>query len=415
MSELQSNAEVTIMASPGKIPVSDISTIDQQTETSNLPILVGVDDMYGEHLSDPEECFVLVDDNKSVDVMSGGDSSVQQLLSDQEPSSSIGVDTQKSVQVMQMDGSKALEMINDRHQEQIKVVQVGDGRTVEVLPMEDGKTVEVVQMDGIDKTLEVMDVDTVKHTEVIPVHVDGSSSITLFSVGGTSLKRPTILRRPSPAMYPKSKNKYIISSKGCEMTTNTLGLKKTLTSESIPSSLPLTLASLTPVNSPFELKLPKNSLSGHHFSPMPTVTTLVTSRQSQVMENDLESITHVTPSIILSGDKRVVPNSLGNLDNTIIISWSAVSPKLDNSVETQTEPYIGDGPCFNLFLCTFHQDGSVETQCDMPVQRDVSVMTSGGGSCRAKIEGNHMSGDGFGGQKIDEKETSSEQPGKFRI
>ncbi|XP_064114130.1 zinc finger protein 28-like [Macrobrachium nipponense] len=401
MSELHNNPKADVMASGAKIPVSAIPGIGQQNEASNIPILMNVDDMYEENLSDTEECFVLVDD-RSVRVMSGS-SSVQQLLSSQEPS--IGVGAEKTVQVMQMDGSKALELMSDKNRETIEVVQMNDASTVEVLPMEDGKTVEVVQMDAGDKTLEVMHVDAVKHSEVI--HVDGSSSIELLSVGA-SLKGPS-LTSASPTVYQKNKEKYIFSSHGCETSTTSFSGKRQTMSESVPSSAALSLNSLTHVNSSFVLTTPKNSLlSGHQFSHMPSITTLVSSRQSQVLENDLESITQVTPSIILSNKSKGMASNVDGLDNTIIISWPTVSSKVDNSVETQTEPYSGSGPSLNLFLCTFHQDGSAETQCDMPVQRSISVSTNGGGgSFVTKILNNSTGGGGIQGVKLEKKEAES--------
>ncbi|KAK8726570.1 hypothetical protein OTU49_010311 [Cherax quadricarinatus] len=324
MSELHPAPKAPEMSSQAKLSGLNMPDIQPQSTSTGIPIVMS-EDVYNGSLDGRQQCFVLVDES-TVGVMPE-DSTVQRLLTEQE--ASMSVSSEKRVQVKQIERGKTLEVMHVGNKETVGVMHVQDGRTVEVLHMADGKTVEVVQMDE-GKTLEVMHIDAGKHSEVI--HVDGSSSIELMSESDP--------------------------------------VKRSLTTQSSHDSTALSLRSLAPVNPSIVLSTGKNSLlTGQEFSHMTS--------------------TNVSPSIVFSGSKDVLSSSvdsLNNMNNTIIISWSSISPEIENTRATQTDPCNACGPSMNLFFCTFFVDGSVQTQCDMPTKCHASVSTISSAQCRVQPE-----------------------------
>lgn len=379
MSGLNPNSEVHGIVAQDKLSGSSMTSIQPQSASAEIPIVMS-EDVYDASLAEDQQCFVLVDE-RTVGVMPGN-SAVQRLLTEQE--ASVGVDSEKTVQVMQMDGSKTLEMMHVGNKDTVDVMHMPDGRTVEVLHMDDGKTVEVVQMDG-GKTLEVMHIDAGKQSEVI--HVDGSSSIELLSEND-SLKGP-IVTSSAPVVFTKRKGKCLLSGQ-CSEPLAPMAMKRVITTQSGPDSTGLSLRSLTSLNPSIVLSTGKSSLiAGQEFSCVTSATSFPSSRKSQVVETShLQTVTHVNSNIVLSGSKEVLSSSVDGLNNTIIISWPTISQELENTVATQTEPCDDCGPSMNLFFCTFFTDGSVQTQCDMPEQRhaSISTVTSAGCGIRSKIQ-----------------------------
>nr|XP_045583903.1 uncharacterized protein LOC123746413 isoform X1 [Procambarus clarkii] len=377
MSGLQLDADTPRMSSQAKLPVSRMPSI--QPQSTDIPIVMS-EDVYDGSLGKHQQCFVLVEE-RTVGVMPG-DSTVQSLLTEQEDA--IGVSSEKAVQVMQMDGSKTLEMVNVDNKETVEVMHIEDGRTVEVLHMEDGKTVEVVQMDG-GKTLEVMHIDAGKHSEVI--HVDGSSSIELMT-DNEPLKVPIVTNSPS-VVFNKRKEKYMLSG-GCTQSLSSMAMKRVITTQSSHESTSLSLRSLTTINPSIVLSTGENRLlTSQEFSRMTSRAPFTPSRKSQVAD----AITHVSPNIVLSGGKEVLSRGVDTMNNTIIISWPTISSEAENTIATQTDPCDGHGPSMNLFFCTFFADGSVQTQCDMPMQCHASVSTVSsarfGARSKLRINGDH--------------------------
>ncbi|XP_047480733.1 zinc finger protein 407-like [Penaeus chinensis] len=386
MSGLHSITEVTEMTSQTK-PV--------QSARADLPIVVS-EGVYGDPLGGDQQCFVLVDE-RTVGVMPGV-STVQSLLSDQE--AVMGVGNDKSVQVMQVENNKTLEMVNMRDKETVEMMHMRDGSTVEVLQMEDGKTVEVVQMDG-GKTLEVMHIDSSKHPEVI--HVDGSSGIEVLNVND-SLKGP-IVTSASSTVFGQRNTKCIFSSEGSENIAP-VAVKRVITSQGNQDNTSLSLRSLATVNPSIVLSTAKsNILPSQEYPRITSNTPLNSRRESQVIRtHELQTITHVNSNIVLSGSKEVFSGNVDDLNNTIIISWPTIPTEPENTIATQTEPVHDIGPSMNLFFCTFYQDGSVQTQCDMPEQQHVGISTVISGNCRGqknRAPGNHSRDDGGISLKMD--------------
>lgn len=377
-----------------------------QSARTNLPIVVS-EGVYNDPLGGDQQCFVLVDE-RTVGVMPGV-STVQSLLSEQD--AVMGVGSDKSVQVMQVENSKTLEMVNMRDKETVEMMHMRDGSTVEVLQMEDGKTVEVVQMDG-GKTLEVMHIDSSKHPEVI--HVDGSSGIEVLNVND-SLKGP-IVTSASSTVFGQRNTKCIFSSEESEDVAP-VAVKRVITTQGNHDAASLSLRSLATVNPSIVLSTAKSSiLPPQEFPRITSNTSLNSRRESQVIRtHELQTITHVNSNIVLSGSKEVFSGNVDDLNNTIIISWPTIPAEPENTVATQTEPFHDAGPSMNLFFCTFYQDGSVQTQCDMPVQQHVGVSTVISGSCRGQKHraGSHSRDDGGAPLKMDDlKGCESESGGK---
>lgn len=379
-----------------------------QSARTNLPIVVS-EGVYDDPLGGDQQCFVLVDE-RTVGVMPGV-STVQSLLSDQD--AVMGVGSDKSVQVMQVENSKTLEMVNMRDKETVEMMHMRDGRTVEVLQMEDGKTVEVVQMDG-GKTLEVMHIDSSKHPEVI--HVDGSSGIEVLNVND-SLKGP-IVTSTSSTVFGQRNTKCIFSNEESENVAP-VAVKRVITSQGNQDTTGLSLRSLATVNPSIVLSTAKsNILPSQEYPRITSSTPLNSRRESQVIRtHELQTITHVNSNIVLSGSKEVFSGNVDDLNNTIIISWPTIPTEPENTVATQTEPVHDIGPSMNLFFCTFYQDGSVQTQCDMPMQQHVGISTVISGNCRGqknRVAGNHSKDDGGTSLKMDNlRECESESVGRY--
>ncbi|KAK7082955.1 hypothetical protein SK128_013330 [Halocaridina rubra] len=383
MAEVPPDSRDNLLSSGQKIPVSAMSELEHHGESSDVSILMGVEDnIYQGALTGNEECFVLLNDN-NVRVMSHG--SAVHLLSEQDVAENSIVE--KTVLPMRMEGNKAVDIVDDNNKQSIEVVHMTDGRTLEVRPTEDGKSVELVPLEG-EKTLEVLHTGAVKDTEVI--HVDGSSSIELLSIGEAS-KSPTF--SSSSNVYTKSKAKYILSSLSREYLAS-YDLKRSLSSETVQCNRTLNYGALDPVTSSIVITTPKTNLVHEHpFTPMPTVTSLVNSRQSQVVESNLNGLSRVTPSIIISHNKKVITDSVDSLDNAIIISWPPVPDKLENAVGTQTDPCESVGSSLNIFFCAFHTGGHAETLCDLPFLSSVGVSTDSTSPCGISTEEKQSSSD----------------------
>lgn len=339
-------------------PIPSIQTAGGRTE---IPIVMN-QDMYGG--TEEQQCFVLVDD-RTVGVMPG-DGTMQRLLTTPNPTTttttiSLGSEDAKGVEMVQVEGKDAVEMMH-----------VQASRTV--LQMDDGKTLELVQMDG-GKTLEVMNIDAASHPDVL--QVEGSPSIEVISDGSMDKVPITNSTSASTMVLDKRKGKRLLHSPKQHGGGNTPGIN---------------LRSITAVTPSIVLSTGKRIITSQNFghvTPPPQRSTFLTPNKPHGISTStgLPTLAHVKSNIIFSDTKQVLSTSDSGMNDAIIISWPTLEPELDNTVATQTDICDYPGPSMNLFFCTFYADGSVQTQCDMPMQCHKEVSTEGRGRCGAQVWG----------------------------
>lgn len=325
---------------------------------------------------DPEDprCFVLVD-GQAVGVVPGN-SEVQQLLSEQEAGLGTAGDAGKSdVRVVQGGGEEDETAIEEKHFEEV-LGGMKEGK------MEVTGTVEVVHVEG-GKTLEVMHIDTGKPLQVI--HIEGGGKLDFMgSYRGDNVK---VVVPPSPPTLP-------YGTRDGQVGEVTRQVRRVVGSSQSRHHATPGLRSLgQQVTQSISVSTRKGSLvPGHPYCRLPPGRTFPNIRKSQdVTSQDMDS------NIIISGNKDVLGGAGVTLDNAIIISWPSISQQeLENTVGTQTEPCEDPGPSLNLFFCTFHVNGSVETQCDFPSMYNKSVSTDSRARCRDRIH--------LGGQNPEEEE-----------
>lgn len=290
--------------------------------------------------SEDPRCFVLVD-GQAVGVVPGN-SEVRQLLSEQDARQGRAREGKSDIRVVQVGGERDKSGMKEDHFE-------------EVLGMKDEKMevrgmVQVVHVEG-GKTLEVMHLDTGKQLQVI--HIEGGGKLDegrgreAQTVGGTQRVRRVV-------NYPQRRHHT-------DPGLHSLGQQVTQ-----PVVLSPGQGGLVPGQ--LYRRLPSASITPH----------------------EMDSNT------IISGNKEGLGGSEVALDDAIIISWPPITQKkLDNSVGTQTEPCKDLGVSLNLFSCTFHVDGCVETYCDFPLQNNKSFSTGSRARCkdRRKLQDQHPRGE----------------------
>lgn len=336
-------------------PIPSIQTTGPRTE---IPIVMN-QDMYAG--TEEQQCFVLVDD-RTVGVMPG-DGTMQRLLTSPNPTAatttiSLGSEDAKGVEMVQVEGKDAVEMMH-----------VQASRTV--LQMDDGKTLELVQMDG-GKTLEVMNIDASSHPDVL--QVEGNPNIEVIRDG--LVEKVPMATNPSAStmVLDKRKGKRLLHTPKQQGGGNSPGIN---------------LRSITAVTPSIVLSTGKRIITSPNFShvtPPPRSTFLAPNKPHSISTSTgLPTLTHVKSNIIFSDTKQVLSTSDSGMNDAIIISWPTLEPEPDNTVATQTDVCDDIGPSMNLFFCTFYPDGSVQTQCDMPMQCHKEVSTEGRGRCGTQV------------------------------
>lgn len=336
-------------------------------EAEALPIA-----MSQEVFEDPEaaRCFVLVD-GQAVGMVPD-DATMQGLLTGQEDSLG-GVSTAgKGVRVMQFGSERSSNVMEE------------DKGLEGMLGMKENKmdvtgTVEVVHVD-CDKTLEVMHIDAGKQVQVI--HIEGGGKLD-FIGGDQGDNVKVVVPSSTPSISFRA-------SKGPLVQQDSQGpIRRVVTTTQTRNPIAPTLRSLNqPVAQPIIVSTGKSSLAPTHtYCRLPPVTFPPIEKSQNITAHGIGS------NIIISGTKEVLGDTDSTLDNAIIISWPTIPPEeIENTVGTQTEPCEDSGSGLNLFFCTFHSDGSVETYCDFPVHHNKGVSTEGKGRCadRGKVDKHYL-------------------------
>lgn len=327
--------------------MANLPTMD---EAAPLPI-----SMSREVFEDTEDprCFVLMP----------GDTTMQRLLTGQEDSlNGVGA-AGKDVRMVHVGGEGDTTVMEE------------DKGLENMLGMKDDKmemtgTVEVVHVEG-GKTLEVMHIDTGKPVQVI--HIEGGGKLDFL--GGN--------REDNVSAVVPSRTR-----KGQQNTQTPV--RRVVTTTQTRHHVTPALRSLNqPVTQPIIVSTGKSSLApSHTYCHLPPVAAFPPNDKSQNIA------THgIGSNIIISGTKEVLGDTEDALDNAIIISWPSIpQQRIDNTVGTQTDPYDDSGSGLNLFFCTFHADGSVETYCDFPAHHHKCVSTENRTGCKDRMKmDNHYS------------------------
>ncbi|XP_050712275.1 zinc finger and SCAN domain-containing protein 12-like [Eriocheir sinensis] len=284
-------------------------------------------------------CFMLVD-GQAVSVVPGN-SEVPQLLSEQDARLGRTREGKSDIRMVQVGGERDKSGIKEDPFE-------------EVLGMKDEKMevrgmVQVVHVEG-GKTLEVMHLDTGKQLQVI--HIEGGGKLDegrarVGQVGGGMQRVRRVVSYPHRRHHTAP------------------GLRSLGQQVTQPVVLSAGQGGLVP---------------GHSYRRLPS---------GNITSHEMDSNT------IISGDKEGLGGTEVALDEAIVISWPPITQKLNNSVGTQTEPCKDLGLSLNLFSCTFHVDGCVETYCDLPLQDSTSLSTGSRARCRdkRKLWGQHPRGE----------------------
>lgn len=322
---------------------------------------------------DPEDprCFVLVD-GQAVGMVQGS-SEVQQLLSEQEAGLGGAGEAGKSGEVVVQEGDEEDKTVTEEKRFEEVLRGMNEGK------MEVTGTVEVVHVEG-GKTLEVMHIDTGKPLQVI--HIEGGGKLDLE--GGYRGDNVKVVVPPSTTSLPYRARE----GQAREAVQRVSHIAGTPESRSHATEGLCSLGQS--VTQPVIVSSGKGGLvPGHSYCRIPPLSVLPAFRKPQgVTSQDIDS------NIIISGGNKDVLRGAGvPLDNAIIISWPSIpQQQLKNTVGTQTEPCDHPGPSFNLFFCTFHVDGSVETHCDFPSKYSKSVSTDTRTRCRDRMKlGGHYS------------------------
>ncbi|KAK3860330.1 hypothetical protein Pcinc_033609 [Petrolisthes cinctipes] len=390
----------TVGVMPGDSTSAMQRLLTSQTPTTTSTISLGTENTKG----------VKIVEVKGKDAMVGvmpsdSTSAMQRLLTSQTPTTtttiSLGTDNTKGMEMVQVEGKDAVEMMH-----------VQAGRTV--LHMDDGKTLELVQMDG-GKTLEVMNIDASSHHHhhhADVLQVEGGSNIEVIcdarldkiSIPSTSLSSTVLDKRKVKRLLHKGTKHAIQTPQGGN---NTPGINlrsiATVTPSIVLSSgkrvnlnhvLPSRTAFLTSGNKTHGIStstgIPTLShIKSHNINTSTGHPALTRNKSHNISTSTgLPALARIKSNIIFSDTKQVLSTTTTTTDSgmndAIIISWPTLEPDAENTVATQTDICDFQGPSMNLFFCTFYPDGSVQTQCDMPVLRHKEVSTQGRGRCRGK-------------------------------
>lgn len=323
--------------------------------------------------SEGSQCFVLVD-GQAVRVLPGN-SDVQHLFKEQD---TVLGGAEKSVATVVQDGSVK---DNTGVEEHFEVVSVESDGKVEMM-----ETVEVVHVEG-NKTLEVMHIDTGKPLQVI--HIEGSGKLDSTETSkGNDVK---FVVPPTTVFHPAKRGR---GGQVAQRVKRIVGTPKKRQRATLgqPGVRPIVVS--TGKGSPSRpfCRVPRSSI-------FPSIR-----KSLDITPQNMNS------NIIISGNRDILRGTGVALEKAIFISWPPVPPQeRENSVGTQTDPCKAPGPSFNVFSCTFHADGSVETFCDFPVLCHKSVLTDGRARCWVARGGQHHRGEeGEGaltiGGKADEEE-----------
>ncbi|KAK4315131.1 hypothetical protein Pmani_013623 [Petrolisthes manimaculis] len=367
-----------------QISVPNIQAVDVSEE---LPIVLNEDIYPG---TDEQQCFVLVDD-RTVGVMPDhSTTAMQRLLTSQTPTTT-PTTTTRSTLSLGTDNSNGVEMVHIEGKDAVEMMHVQADRSV--LHMDDGKTLELVQMDG-GKTLEVMNIDTSTHhhhhsemmqvEERSEIEVICDKRLDKVAIPSTSLSSTVLDKRKGKSLLHRG-TKHTVQTPQGGNNSPSINLRSvaTVTPSIVLSSgkrvnlnqvLPSRTAFLAAGNKTHSI----NTSTGSH----------VKSRnRSTSTSPELPPLTRIKSGLVFSDTKQVLSttvNDSGEMDDAIIISWPTLEPEAGNTIATQTDICDFEGPSMNLFLCTFFADGSVQTQCDMPVLCHKEVSTQSRGRCRGK-------------------------------
>ena len=356
--------------------MADVTSMD---EDEPLPITMSQEVF--EDADDPR-CFVLVDGETVQDLLTGQEDTLCE------------VDPGKDVRMVQVQGERDTSLLEDeRRMLGMKDDKMGVAGTVEVVHVECGKTLEVMHIDG-GKSVQV-------------IHIEGGGKLDfLGSDRGDDVK--VVVPSSGPSIS------FRTTSKGHLGPQNTQApIRRVLTTTQTRNHVTPTLRSLgQSVTQPIMVSTGKSShslTSNHTYCCLPPVTTFPPIDKAQnITAHEIGS------NIIISGTKEVLEGTDDTLDNAIIISWPNIpTQEMENTVGTQTEPFEDTGSGLNLFFCTFHIDGSVETYCDLPVCHSKGVLAGNRSKCadREEVGRHYFRGDeeGIILAKNEEEEEESEE------
>lgn len=289
--------------------------------------------------SEDPRCFVLVG-GQAVGVVQGNNE-MGHFLSEQDARLGRGREGKSDINVVEVGTERDKSGMQEEHFEEMLGIK---DEKMEVRGM-----VQVVHVEG-GKTLEVMHLDTGKQLQVIHIEGDGK------------LEERRVKRAPSRSGMQRVRH---------------VGGSPQRRHHAAPGLHPLGQQ----VTQPVILSGGQDGLvPGHSYRRLTS---------TNITSHEMDS------NIIISGNKEGLGGTEMALDDAIIISWPPLPQnKLDNSVGTQTEPCEDLGSSLNLFSCTFHVDGSVETYCDIPSPHSKSLSTGGRAHCRnkRKLQGQYLTG-----------------------